>query len=59
MSLVLFEKLKDKSCNKQNRKSGEMANRVFEKYKNSTMPHGKHIFKTAYDMAMSKMFTCP
>ena len=32
-----------------------MANHVFEKYRNSAMPHGKKKFKTASDMAMATM----
>ena len=36
-----------------------MANRIFETYKNSAMPHGKHIFKTSYDMAMETMCSYP
>ena len=32
-----------------------MYNRLFETYKNSVMPHGKHIFKTASEMAMERM----
>ena len=25
-------------------RSGEMANRLFDEYKNTVMPHGKHMF---------------
>ena len=51
----VFEKLKYQIYNSKNRSPGEMANRLFEKYKNTFMPHGKHMFQTASDMAMAKM----
>ena len=47
----------DQSCNAQNRRSGEIANRLFDTYQNSVMPHGKHIFNTASDMDMATMCT--
>ena len=55
MEWAFFEKLKDQSFNAQNISSGEMANHLFETYKNYVMPHGKHMFKTASDMAMATM----
>ena len=30
-----------------------MENNLFETYKYYLMPHGKHIFKTAYEMAIA------
>ena len=36
-----------------------MANRLFETYKNSIMPHVKHMFQTASDMYMEKMCAYP
>ena len=36
-----------------------MANRLFETYKNSIIPHGKNIFPTASDSAMAKICTYP
>ena len=42
-----------------NRRFGEMANCLFDTYKNSVMPHGKYMFQTASDMAMAKMCSYP
>ena len=46
------KKIKDKSQNAQNRRSGEMANCIFETYKNSVMAHGRHIYHTVYAMVI-------
>ena len=54
-----FEKLKDQSCNAQNRRSGETENHLFETYKNTVMPHGKHIFQIAFEMSMATMCAYP
>ena len=32
-----------------------MANRLFETYKNTFMPHGNHMFQTETDIVMEKM----
>ena len=40
---------------RKNRRSGEMANQIFDTYKNTVMPHGKIIFKKSSDTAMEKM----
>ena len=56
---VFRRKLKDQICNAQNRRSGEMANRLFETYTNTFMPHGKHMCKTSSDMDMATMCTYP
>ena len=45
-----FKTIKYKSCNVQNRKSSEMTNTLLETYTNSVMPHGNHMFQTAYYM---------
>ena len=50
-----LNKLKYQSQNSQKIRSGEISNHLFETYKNYVMPHGRHIYQTAYDMAMSKM----
>ena len=52
---LLFKKLKDLSKNAQNRRSQEKANHIYETYKNTVMPHGRHIYAKAYDMAKAKM----
>ena len=36
-----------------------MTNILFETYKNTVMTHDKHIFQTAYDMAMATMCAYP
>ena len=36
-----------------------MSNHLFNTYENSVMSHGKHIFETAYDMAMVEMCEYP
>ena len=43
----------------KSRRSGEIANRIFETYKNSIMPQGKHMLKTASDMDMTTMCAYP
>ena len=55
----VFGKLKDHSFNAQNIRYGEMANRLFEIYKHSVVPHCKHMFQTEYEMAMVTMCAYP
>ena len=50
--------LRYRSCNVQNRRSGEISSCIFETYKNSVVPHGCHIYNTTADMSMAKMCTC-
>ena len=47
--------LKDHSCNAQNRRSGEMSNHLINKYKNTVIPHGEHVFETATETEMATM----
>ena len=56
---MLLQKLKDQTCNAKNRRSGEMANPIFEIYKKYVMSHGKHMFKTQYDIDMATMCAYP
>ena len=51
--------IKDQSCNAQNRSSSEMANPLLETYKSLVTPYGKHMFQTAYNMAMATMCAYP
>ena len=51
MERSLFKKLKDLRQNAQNRRSGEKENRIYETYKNTVMPHGRHVYAKSYDMA--------
>ena len=59
MEIYLSKKLKDQSHKYHNRKSGEMASRIFETYKNSVMPYGRHIHKILAKMAISTMCKFP
>ena len=55
----MFEKLKDKIQNGQNRRSSEKAHQIYETYKNTVMPHGRHIYAKSCDMVKSAIFTYP
>ena len=57
--VCFFWKIKDHSCNAQNRRSGENPNHLFETYKNSVIPHGKNVFQTAPGMVMIKLCVYP
>ena len=57
--VIFFEKLKYQRYTAQNRRSGEMVNRLFETYKNSVMPYGNHMFHTESDIAMATMCEYP
>ena len=50
-----FKKLKDLIQNSQNRRSGGKANCIYETYKNTVMPHRRHICAKAYDMENATM----
>ena len=52
-----LKKLKDKSQNAQSRRSGEKSHHIYEKYKNTVIPHGRHIYVKAYDTAKATMRT--
>ena len=54
-----LRKLKISSQNSQNRRSGEKSNCLFGTYKNSVMPHWRHIYATAYAMVMDTMCAYP
>ena len=49
------KKCKDQIQNSQNRSSGEKANRVYETYKTTVIPHGRHIYAKASDMEKATM----
>ena len=36
-----------------------MSNNLFEAYKNTVLPHGKHMFQTASDMEMENICAYP
>ena len=52
-----LKKLKDLSQNAHSRRSGGKENRIYETYKNTVMPHGRHIYAKAYEMAKATMCT--
>ena len=41
--------------NAQSRRSGEQTHRIYETYKNTVMPHGRHIYAKSSDMAKATM----
>ena len=45
-----LEKLKDKIQNAQSRISDDKSHHIYTTYKNTVMPHGRHIYAKAYDM---------
>ena len=54
-----LKKLKDKSQNAQSRRSGEKSHHIYTTYKNTVMPHGRHIYDKASDMANATMCAYP
>ena len=54
-----YLKLKDKSQNDQIRRSSEKTDHISETYKNTMMPHGRHIYAKSSDTAKSSICTYP
>ena len=52
-----LEKIKDKIQNDQSRRSGEKSHHIYETYKNTVMPHVRHIYAKASDMAKATICT--
>ena len=52
-----LRKIKDIIQNAKNRRSGGKVNHIHETYKNTVMPHGRHIYAKAYDMAKATICT--
>ena len=50
-----LKKLKDKSKNAQRRRSGEKAHHIYTTYKNTVIPHGRHIYAKASGLANETM----
>ena len=48
---IVIKKINDDSQNYQNRRSGVKENRIYETYKNTVMPHGRHIYDKSYNTA--------
>ena len=54
-----LKKNKDRSQNSQIIRSGEEAHHIYTTYKNTLIPHGRHIYAKAYDMTNATMCTYP
>ena len=52
-------KLSNQIQNYQNKRSGEKAHHIYETYKNTVMPHRRHIYSKAYDMEQATMCAFP
>ena len=50
-----LKKLKDQSLKYQSRRSGEKSHHIYETYKNTVMPHERHIYSKACDMEKAIM----
>ena len=50
-----LKNIKDQIQNTQNRRSGEKAHHIYETYKNTVMPHVRHIYAKSSDMAQATM----
>ena len=54
-----LKKPRIKNQNAQNIRSVEKAHHIYTTYKNTVMPHGRHIYAKASDMAKATMCTYP
>ena len=54
-----LKKLKDKIQNAYSRGSVEKAHHIYETYKNTVIPHGRHIYAKASDMENATMCAYP
>ena len=54
-----IKKTKNQINNVQNRRTGEIENRILETYTKSVMRHGHHIYKTASSIDMETMCAYP
>ena len=54
-----LKKLKDKIQSSQIIRSGEKSHHIYETYKNTVMPHGRHIYAKEYDIAQATMCAYP
>ena len=54
-----LKKLKDNIQNAQSRKSGEKSHHIYATYKNTVIPHGRHIYAKASDMENATICTYP
>ena len=54
-----LKKLKNKIPNAKIRRSGEKAHPIYETYNNTVIPHERHIYAKASNMAKATMCTYP
>ena len=54
-----MKNLKKQSQNAQIRRSGDKAHHIYETYKNTVMPHWRHIYSKASDMSNATMCDYP
>ena len=54
-----LEKLKYNSQNSQSRRSGEKSHHIYETYKNTVIPYGRHVYAKGSYMSKAKMCTYP
>ena len=54
-----LEKLKDQIQNAQIRRSGEKSHHIYETYKNTVIPHGRHIYAKASGIEKATMSPYP
>ena len=54
-----LKKIKYQSQNAQSRRSVEKAHHIYTKYKNTVIPHGRHIYTKSSDMVNATMCTYP
>ena len=50
-----LKNIKDKIQNTQTRRSGGKPNLIYETFKSTVMPHGRHIYAKSYDMTKATM----
>ena len=54
-----LKNIKDKIRNDQIRRYGEKSHHIYTTYKNTVMPHGRHIYAKSYDIEKATMCTYP
>ena len=57
--MIVIKKIQGSNPNSTKQKFGIKANHIYETYKNMFIPHGRHIYAKAYDLAKEKMCAYP
>ena len=52
---MYLKKIKDQIQNSQSKSYGEKSHHIYETYKNTVMPHGRHIYAKSSDMEKATM----